>query len=219
MSIQMLTDACENAMDLITKEYYSDDDPLEEIDFSDAFEDKMQRLLRIHKKLYYQMINTVGKRVAILLVTLSTLLFATKVEAIYHIIFNYIVTDRVEDSYIVIDAQEDQTIPTIIEEERIPIYIPKGYVEIDRVIVTEAFVKVSYTNFKKEYNFKQMLLNTGSTINTEGIEAESLEINGIKVLFCNNINDILATWSDGSYSYIINGDISKDEIIKIIGSQ
>lgn len=46
------------------------DEELSKITFSETFETKMKKLLSLQKKSYYKLINTVGKRVVIIILTL-----------------------------------------------------------------------------------------------------------------------------------------------------
>ncbi|MDF2944862.1 MAG: hypothetical protein K0S01_3720 [Herbinix sp.] len=214
---QKLSEACEHALDIIIKNYYDGIETMDDMGFSAAFEEKMQRLIRVQKKLYYHLINSVGKRIAIIIITISSFFVVANAEAIYRLIINFTITDRVTDSRVLFDTDEDMTYPTSIEEVRIPVYSSEGFKEIDRLIVEEGLVKVTYqNNLGEEYIYYQMVLDTSQIINTEGVVTEEFEINGMKVLYCKNLSDSIATWSDGVYGYKIVGEITKEEVVKII---
>lgn len=218
MNDDLLSKACEQAMEIIKSEYYTEEDNFEDINVSEEFEKRMQHLIRIHQKIYYQMINTVGKRIAIILVSISTLFVAINAEAIYRFIVHFSIIDRTIDSSVTFDPQMERETPDYIKEERIPNYIVEGFEEVNR-LKDLIFLKITYRNsLDQEYIFTQNLYSATQIINTEDVETSLVEVNGRNVLYCINKGVLIATWSDGSYGYSIKGEITEDDLINIVQS-
>lgn len=84
------------------------EEELKSITFSDAFEKKMKKLISMQKKSYYYMINTVGKRVAIILLTLFISLTATtfSVKALRESVIEFIIETFEKFTKITVETEE-----------------------------------------------------------------------------------------------------------------
>ncbi len=188
--------------------------------FSEYFNLKMQRLLRRYQRPYFKFINTMGKRVAIIItvtfISLSTM--AMSVEAIRVPIIHFFIEIFEEYSAVNIkSADEQQSIPTEIEKYYMPTYIPDGYQlteSTNNQSESQIITSNVYTNQKKyEIIFEQYTISTGTTANTEGTEFENIKINDYDALFFSNLGINTIIWSDEEYSFSISGKIDKKELI------
>lgn len=195
------------------------DEELKDVTFSETFEKKMQKLISIQKKSYYYMINTVGKRVAIILAAIIIGLTATTfgVKAIRETVIEFI-TETFErfTKVSVVNEEPDTQIEFV---KTVPTYIPEGYT-VESETELGGLYKISY-NHKDDIfiDYTQMISNgTIYNADTEEIEYDKIIINsfeGIKYIK-NGINTVV--FADETYMYTIYGDISFDELIKMAES-
>lgn len=93
-----------------------------DFEFSEAFETKMQKILNQARKPYYYLINTVGKRVAVIaivfLIALTTTVFS--VEALRKPVIEFFVTIFDQFSTVVFGAQPDHKLPS--DDYYIPVH-------------------------------------------------------------------------------------------------
>lgn len=210
------------AFDLYNKELYESlpsDEELGGITFSDAFENKMQKLINAQKKSYYYMINTVGKRVAIILLTLFISLTVTTfgVKAIRESVIEFI-TETFDKFTKVTVKNEDTSATHDVFIKASPQYIPQGYTVESEIDVFGVY-QIYYTdknNNTIDYHQEFGNLNT-LQINTENVEYENITINSYDGVFYNNGSNTIV-FADETYLYKVYGQISKDELIKIAES-
>ncbi len=195
------------------------DEELEHITFSDAFEKKMQKLIRAQKKSYYYLINTVGKRAAIIVLAIVISLTATTfgVKAIRESVIKFI-TETFE-KFTAVSVEDEEPVVQNDIVKAVPQYIPEGYTlesEVDSGIV----YRIIYSNQENDFISYNQKINFGtfSNVNTEGIEYEKIIINsfeGIKYVK-KGINSVV--FADDTYLYTIQGKISFEKLIKMAES-
>ena len=193
---------------------------LKDITFSESFEKKMQKLIKAQKKSYFYLINTVGKRVAIIVLALIISLTATtfSVKAIRESVIEFI-TETFEKFTKVTVQNEEYNSDTEIEfVKTVPEYIPDGY-KVESEIEIDGLYQVYYINREKnsiDY-CQELYCGTIKRINTEDIEYQDLLINSYEGVFYNNgMNTVV--FADETYMYTVYGQVSKDELIKIAES-
>lgn len=195
------------------------DEELEHITFSDAFENKLQKLIAAQKKSYFYLINTVGKRVAIILAAIIITLTATTfgVRAIRETVIEFI-TETFErfTKVSVVDDEPDVQVEFV---KIAPTYVPEGYI-IESEVDIDGLYQIKYKNQDSnsiEY-IQKFTYGTIHNVNTEDIEYQNIYINalgGIKYIK-NGINTVI--FADENYMYTVSGGISFDELIQIAES-
>lgn len=194
------------------------DEELQNITFTDDFKRKMQKLINAQKKSYYYMINTVGKRVAIIILAILITLTATTfgVEAIRKSVIEFI-TETFE-KFTKISVQNDESDSYAVLVKTSPQYIPEGYVS-EEEISSETVYRIVYNSGDSTIDYRQrMNFSTFYNIDTEDIEYEKIIVNsfdGIKYVK-NGINSVV--FADETYMYTINGQVPFDELIKMARS-
>ena len=195
------------------------DEELQNITFTDDFKRKMQKLINAQKKSYYYMINTVGKRVAIIILAILITLTATTfgVEAIRKSVIEFI-TETFE-KFTKISVQNDESDSYAVLVKTSPQYIPEGYVSTEESS-TDTVYRVVYTDAGGSIIDYTQQINYGVfyNIDTEDIEYEKIIVNsfdGIKYVK-NGINSVV--FADETYMYTINGQVPFDELIKMARS-
>ena len=197
-------------------------DECKHITFSAEFERKMQRLINMEKKPYYYLINTVGKRVACIviaaLIALTSITFGVK--AIREAVIDFFVETFEKFSIV---GFKDEDIPEnnkTIETYYAPTYIPEGYeLKKDKRMVT--YRRMRYESNEGYIEFNQDIMQGISTyIDTEDAETESISVLGYKAFYSNKDEMFLIYWNDSHYSYAIQTEsgLKKEEVIKIAES-
>ncbi len=195
------------------------DEELKDITFSEAFEKKMEKLIRAQKKSYFYLINTVGKRVAVIILAIMISLTATTfgVKAIRESVIKFI-TETFEKFTSVSVENENPDIQVEIIKTA-PQYIPEGYI-LESEMESGGIYRVIYSslgNSTIDY-IQKIYFGTIYNVDTEDIKYEKININsfeGIKYVK-NGINTVV--FADSTYMYDISGEVSFDELIKIAES-
>lgn len=192
----------------------------DEIDytFSKRFERRMDKLIKAEKSVGWHLVNTVGKRVAVVLVALACVFSAAfSVEAVRVSVVNFVV--EVFDGFWHIKTEGETT--SEITYEFVPNYIPDGYTlyEESRSIL---HIQRTYTNKEGEL----LILNQDITaVNENHLDNEQGEISRIEVdgntviLYKGTTHDATtATWIADGYNLSVTsyGSLSEEEILKII---
>ncbi len=195
------------------------DEELENITFSEAFEKKMQKLIRAQKKSYYYLINTVAKRVAIIILAIVISFTATTfgVKAIRESVIEFITETFEKFTKITVQNDEPNTQALLVKTS--PQYIPEGYV-LEKETKSDALYRIIYSNLDNitiDY-IQQIDFGIVNNVNTEEVEYAKIKINsleGIKYIK-NGINTVV--FADKIYMYTIYGQVPFDELIKMAES-
>ena len=189
--------------------------------FSSAFEQKMKKLIRNQKKPYYMMINTIGKRVAIVIIvifiTLMTTVFCVK--ALRNDVLNFFIEIHKKFSIIFFDNNTpDASITMKIDKVYVPAYIPDGFALTSK---TDSGIIVRYEYSDSEDNqlfFEQMILLSKIAIDTENRKSEEVDVNGNLGIcfFEKEYNNLI--WDDGTYGYHLISTLNIDVMIKVAES-
>lgn len=210
------------AFELYNEEYCKilpSKEQLGEIGFSEVFDTKMQKLLQKQKKAYYYMINTVGKRAAIiilsLLIALSTVTFGVK--AIRETVIEFI-TETYE-KFTRITVESEDTPDEIDLEPFKPQYVPEGF-EIISENNHGTMYSIMYENSQKQSIFYTQQLTHGADFrtNTEGVEFDTIFINSFEGIIYEQKGEKHLIFATQDYFFIFSGNISFDELIKMAES-
>ena len=192
------------------------------VTFSEEFEQKMQKLISKEKKSYYYLINTVGKRVACVIITLLLALTSVTfgVKAIREAVIDFFVETFEKFSIV---GFKDEDIPEnnkIIETYYAPTYLPEGYeLKIDEKVFT--YRRKRYIKGDDYVEIRQLTLQQLSLyIDTETSTTESVLILGKKGYYTNKNGTGLLYWSDFDYSYFIQTEstLKKEDLVQIAES-
>ena len=192
------------------------------ITFSEEFEQKMQKLINKEKKPYYYLINTVGKRVACVIIAVLLALTSVTfgVKAIREAVIDFFVETFEKFSIVGFKDEDISSKLDYIETYYTPTYIPEGYeLKKDEKILT--YRRMHFMSGNDYIEFRQNTLQLLSTyIDTEDCDTESVLVSGHKGFYSNKDGTALLYWNDCNYSYYIRFDsvIEKQEIIKMAES-
>ncbi len=197
---------------------------LSHITFSEEFERKMQKLIDRQKKFYFNWFNTVGKRVAaiilVLLLSLTTITFS--VRALREPVIRFIVETYEKFSSVVFvnDKSEEDTIVDFTFEKIMPTYIPEDF-ELESEYNDEVIHKEVYISSDQSSTIMYMQrINDESElhVNTENVMYENVLINDVSAIFYSNKGVNTVVLSDDIYIFTLEGNIDREELMKIAES-
>ena len=187
--------------------------------FSERFNKRMLKLINSQKKVYYKLINTAAKRVAIIFILILTMFTAAfSVKAIREPIIEFV--KQIYETFVhySVEGNNDDK----ITKECSITQLPDGFNNID-VIRSDYSVTTTYENEAGDIiEFSQML--TGSQlehfVDNETGDIHSETVNGIEVEFKEWHDNKSAIWVEQGYIFTFNcyGNSSFDDIKQMITS-
>ena len=188
--------------------------------FDAAHEEKMQRLFAQQKKSYYKLINTAGKRAAMIAVTFLALLSGVVfgVDGIRVPMFRFAIESYEKFSLIVFSPPGKKDVPETIEQLFLPTYIADGFaIESEELLYDSNLI--TYTKGNMAYVFEQHTLTDNKTmLDTEDAETGTVSLESGNAFYFSKYSEHNLIWENGTYSFFVGGTISKDEAIKIANS-
>lgn len=188
--------------------------------FSKKFNHKMKALLKYEKRTPFmrRFVRYSKTAIATILITISLTFAATMSVEAYRVRFFEIVTHIWEQlTSITISSNENAGSDILVAYE--PTYLPDGYLASDRT--SDKYEQtIIYTNSASDnIYFSQYLLTQGEAIiDTEGIESETIEIDGQSVTCIENKGVIQVYWNDSRHSFYIMGSMDKTELVRMAQS-
>ncbi len=188
-----------------------------EVDFSPEHERNMQKLFRKERHKYNLRRATVvtSKVACILLVVLVAMSVAIyNVDALRTKFFNYFFVKDAPDT----EIRFTETKQNSFSNDMVSIgYIPEKFELIEnKVGINNMFLK-----FKNGEKFFQVKRNNDSlkmAINTEKGTLENIQVKGYDGVYIAKSIERIILWHDGVYTYRINSNLVKNEIVKIAES-
>lgn len=214
------------AFDLYYKEYCKTlptKEELSHIVIPDELEAKMQKLIARERKFYYYWLNTVGKRVAaiILVILLSFTTITFSVRALREPVIRFIVEtfEKFSNVVFVNDKSEEDLIVDFTFEKIMPTYIPKEY-KLDSDFEFDNAYQAMYVNNSNSTIIYSQYINDDSIsqANTENVVYENITINNADAIFYSNKGTNTVMVSGERYIFTVEGTIEKEELLKIVES-
>ncbi len=185
---------------------------------SPRFKHRMEWMLRNHQKFYYFWINTVGKRVASVLICLITLLAITtvSVKALREGLIEFIT--KTYEKFTSISVHYDGDIPQTVVPIK-PSYVPNEYIK-KRQRCTEHDFTIEYCNEEGVIlHYGQSILSGyNGGVDTEDADFKTVMINGYEGILVKKNGFVSITFSSNEYMFTILGQIGEEEIVKIAES-
>lgn len=190
---------------------------VEDHTFSSEFEKKMNKLIRRQRKPYYRLINTVGKRVACVLVSIAVASSVVVIssEAVRNTIANFFM--NVFSDHSVITPENSVSVAPLTIEEFYEITNLKGY-EIVYEYDSEIIHAISYVKDGVIIDFKQNIKKNYSVYwNTEGDIIETVQLGDCKAMyFYNTIGMHHLVWENEEYVFSLTSNTGKNELIELV---
>lgn len=196
------------------------DEELKKVTFSKKFEDQMDELIESQKKKSKapRLINTVGKRVAAAVIIVVAALTVTvfSVDAIATPVKNFFIQMYEKFSVVVFNKPETSSEIDFVIKHPTP---PDGF-----TIKKEWDMNVDYScDYEgpdgEELTYWQGISGSGQfVLDTEGVQTENQLVNGITGIYFTNKGYAQLLWSDGIYDYLLVGNLSREEILRVAES-
>lgn len=187
--------------------------------FSEKFNKRMEKLIKAQKKVYWNLVSTTSKRVAIIFLAIFTMFTATfSVKAIREPIIEFI--KQVYESFTHYTFDGDTI--EFIEKEFSIHQIPYGYEQIDKTTTDNSVVTIYKNELDYTIYFSQSTTDshTGFFVDNENGDLNTETINGINVDFKEWYDTKTAMWTQNGYVFTLDctGNISFEEIKQMIMS-
>lgn len=196
--------------------------PAEAVRYSPRLERKMARLLKSTRKPYRKLIDAPYKKA--LAACLALIIFAgafMSCKPIRDPVVEFFTDVYEKFAEFFFDVEDKATAPQVIEEIRLPTYIPDGYVLSESPIPTGEdthLCTVWRAEDGSEIVFRQKVLAIKTTYDTENAEFRIVS-DDIKFAIVKKDARAYIFWNDCEYSYsLVTEELSEDEIEKIIFS-
>lgn len=188
-----------------------------EVSFSPEHERNMQKLFKNERRKYnLRRAYSVAGKVACFVVAIAIVMgiAISSVEAWRTKFLNFFYDKEAPNTVI----RFSETVHNSYSNDMVDIgYIPEGFkIEKDKSWENNLFLK-----FKNEKNFFQIKRNNDSlkmAINTEKGTLENIRIKGYDGVYIAKKFERIILWHDGVYTYRINSNLEKNEIVKIAES-
>lgn len=190
-----------------------------EHEFSSKFNKDMQKLVKRRKKPYYKLINTVGKRVACIVIAFLVASSVTilSVEALRNAVADFFVS--IFEKFSTVQPIEDDPAPSTIEDIYEITYDLSGFT-IDYEDHDDYSRYTTYSKNDTVLYFNQFVKGIyDQNVNTEDTEISTLIINGYEVIcFQDNHQYYHLIWDNGDYIISLVSNLSEDALINIAKS-
>ncbi len=191
-------------------------------------EEIAQELQRIYqkskpakKKPCLKYLNTVGKRVAAVAITVGMLCgLSVGVYAAKTPITEFFLNAKDTFIEVLFDPEAAEKAPNTIQVAYKPGYVPDGYELIDETFNQKA-VESKWSNAAgNTIEFTQLCIDITQLMDNENIVAQVVYIDGIKVFICERSGQTTVLWNNDHYSFmlVLCAPISDQECYSIITS-
>ena len=186
--------------------------------FSEHFNTRMEKLIRSQKKVYYKLINTAAKKVAVIFVIFATLATASmSVKAIREPIVNFIVEVYESFTRYFFDGDTAKE----LKKEYVITELPTGFLQTSAVKTDiNQTVTLEDTNDNMIIYTQSITENKIFDIDNQKETPKIEKVNGIEIYIYTYEKDKFIFWSDNGYFFQITayGDIDDETLIKMIKS-
>jgi hypothetical protein len=179
-----------------------------EFEFSKSFEKKIDVLFdKMRKDRYHVFTKRTLKTLVIAAIILS---FATTVFAVPNTREYIIKKFSNHSSYAVVDDSNFEKVIDLDVE-----YVPDGF-DKNNEFYSDYLITVDYKNGEQWFSIRKCTLNSNANFDTESYKVEKYIVDEITYnVYQTETNVYGVIWNDGEYIYTIDGNVSKDELMKI----
>lgn len=157
----------------------------------------------------------------LVLVTAGGTVFAFNSEAGSRVIIQWFTEwgDKDDSFHFARDEEEKESLPPQeIETIYAPTWIPEGFELTKDELVGEICYWQQYMKGKHQIDFQQNIMNAGVGMNSVDMVREEVMINGYQGQLNSKEGETMLIWATGEYAFIIGGDLSKEEVMKMAES-
>ncbi|MDD4780223.1 MAG: DUF4367 domain-containing protein [Tissierellia bacterium] len=185
-------------------------------EFSERHIKEIEKLFaRERKDHFHRKLKFFSKRVAIILLIITALSAVTigSVDALRVRFINFIIEMRERDTDIKFIDDSMKSISYSFENITLE-YIPEGF-ELEKSSAIEQNLNLKFVKGQEYFNLNSRDISNSFSIDTENASVKQLLINGRDALYSIKENNKILVWHDDNMAYIMTGNISETDMIKI----
>lgn len=195
---------------------------LDHITFSPEFGTRLDKQLKRHDNFWYRRFNTVGKRVAAIIVLVVGIMAATTfgVEALREPFLNFVAETFEKFTKITFHQQDSNEEESFAPLEPVdPSYIPEGYTLMEENVNVMRNMKIYRNSEGNQISYSQKIKDGAqSYLDSEEGLTEKININGNEGILITESDEIIIYFVDEHYVYNFYGNIEKEELFKMAES-
>lgn len=198
-----------------------------EYELSKEFQQKMNKLIRQQRKVYYPVIKTTGRRIAtaiiaaVMMGSVTAVAYGPAREAIKDFFMKHFGThDVVETNYVIENMDINPSYYTKIRiEEEYEIDVPDGF-ELEEYHSDDNLINCRYSNGKDFIDFEQIPagIYSASIDNERSKSYNYTDDEGNKYLVYEWNKSRLFIWNNGEYVFEISSNLDKNDIVDLCKS-
>ena len=193
----------------------------EDIDLGEDYEKYMNSLIRRSKKPFRRCFDTAGKRAAGIAAAFLVMIGCTmSVSAVRKPIVGFLTNTYDKYVELFFDENDIEKAPTKIETVYTLGAVPEGYVQ-ESTFLNEVRSSITWINDKNhQIILTQTVLDGNITVDNEHNELETVEMNGMTVIYIVTQHYRCYFWNDNEYQFSLDlsTEISHEMALNMIGS-
>ena len=193
----------------------------EDIDLGEDYEKYMKSLIRRSKKPFRRCFDTAGKRAAGIAAAFLVMIGCTmSVSAVRKPIVGFLTNTYDKYVELFFDENDVEKAPTKIETVYTLGAVPEGYVQ-ESTFLNEVRSSITWINDKNhQIILTQTVLDGNITVDNEHNELETVEMNGMTVIYIVTQHYRCYFWNDNEYQFSLDlsTEISHEMALNMIGS-
>nr|WP_312576973.1 DUF4367 domain-containing protein [Sedimentibacter sp.] len=185
-------------------------------EFSQKHEEAILKMFKKdHKSQFYCRIGTYSKRAAVVFfaIIVISVIAISSVSALRARFMNFILEMTQYDTDINFTDNASKADSYKFDEITLE-YVPEGF-KLEKSELRKNHVYLAFGKEQGYFNFSTMDIGGSLSIDTEEANIKELIINEMDALYSENDNARILVWHDSETSYILTGNISERELIKI----
>jgi hypothetical protein len=194
---------------------------LEEVIPSPAYIKRMERLIQWQKRSCWKYVNSIGKRIAVIAVTIAlTFGLSMSVSAVRKPVVEFFVNMYEKFVEFFYDDDVSAKAPSTIETVYTLGYVPEGY-ELESCNINKLYTTFIWENDAGEQiTFSQSILDGSSLMDNENSNYGVLDLNGMSVACVEKYDDEYFYWNFDGYKFTLHVSRTRsyEDISKLIQS-
>ncbi len=205
------SDIEDKAVDILLDEYEGQNHK-----FSEKHREDMQKLFKKERKFRSaRRIRTYSKRAAVIFIAVIAISAITisSVSAWRVRFMNFILERTQYDTNIKFTDDASKAENYKFGEIKLE-YVPEGF-KLEKNETLEEYLNLTFKNGQEFFKFHTRDIKGSLSIDTEDANVKELTINGREAIYSENSSNRILVWNDGEMAYILTGNISESEFVKI----
>lgn len=208
-----------NGLEIYLQNCFAEYDKLDEFTPSEAFDKKMQKLIKSQNNIYHKVtLTNVRKTVVVFAAVIALMASALSVTAIREKVLGFFVTRESGVNVIEYDTQSAVEYPKTLKNHYSLTFIPNGY-KLEDKTRDEISAEEYYVSGDKYIDFQQFTKDEYSSASDEEFSApETKTFNGQDYILRTSDDTVMLVWEKNGYVFEMTGFEELSEMYKIAES-